>query len=273
MLLVVCKFRDVAAQTWDCISFVGQGCTMLARRQSHMEDNLRERSLTTKQRFRVPMLFSWIAVAVMAAAISPWEVKAEVLVTGNPDSVEVRAEEARADEVLLALGKVFNVRYRTSAEMDRSITGTYRGTLQEVISRVLETYNFIVKNSPESIEVVVLSVRDKGSSLASTTPSATTLPAASPESPLSAEKSAPKRAETASRTPTSDGSALNRVVGAMAKQLQDHLDGEGPSRVPASSSSTPLISRPVTPADIVTLTQSATAQVDLIRRSLERLPR
>lgn len=113
-------------------------------------------SAAAHRRTAIVQLFNRVLIAGGLIAAVPTNVLAEARVEGQPDAVRIEASESSVDEVLSALGTAFNLRYRASTTLDRPISGVYQGTLQRVLARVLEGYDFIVKNASGSIEVVVL---------------------------------------------------------------------------------------------------------------------
>jgi hypothetical protein len=136
-----------------------------------------------------------LILASLIAAV-PASVLAEAKVEGNPDAVRVEARDATVDEVLSAIGTAFNLHYRASTALDLPITGIYEGSLQRVISRVLEGYDFIVKSSPGNIEVVVIK-RDAVGTTAQQNPAAPVFvpPAPSSDAPF-IPRSTPKNGES-----------------------------------------------------------------------------
>jgi hypothetical protein len=91
-------------------------------------------------------------VAVIWAHTAP----AEVGVRGTVAAVQVSADEVPIAEVLTALGNDFAVRYRASVSLDATISGTYQGSLPQVLSRLLHGYDFVLKKEAEAIEVVIV---------------------------------------------------------------------------------------------------------------------
>jgi hypothetical protein len=81
---------------------------------------------------------------------------AEVTVEGDAQAVRIEAREASVEEVLAALVKAFDLRIRSAAALDRRISGTYQGSLDSVISRVLNGYDYVVKHAPVSMNVVIV---------------------------------------------------------------------------------------------------------------------
>jgi len=97
-----------------------------------------------------------LSILAIGATATPSSTRAETHVTGVAEAVRLEANDATVDETLVALGAAFGLRYRASAALDRRITGTYEGPIEHVISRLLMGYNFIVKTSPGSTQVMVL---------------------------------------------------------------------------------------------------------------------
>ena len=82
-------------------------------------------------------------------------VRADVAVTGARDDVRIEVDKAAVEDVMDALGANFGLRYRSTAPLVRRISGTHRGTLERIVARVLDGYDFVVKTGPEGIEVTV----------------------------------------------------------------------------------------------------------------------
>jgi hypothetical protein len=65
-------------------------------------------------------------------------------------------------EVLAALGAAFDLRYRTSIDLNRPVAGTLRGPVSTVISSLLKDYDYVVKSSSaDRIEVIVIKLRER----------------------------------------------------------------------------------------------------------------
>ena len=95
-----------------------------------------------------------LAIFVQALSIGA---RAEVQVTGEPDAIQVEAKEASVEELLAALRKAYGLRYWSSANLSRSVSGTYAGSLQQVVSRMLllQGYDFIAETSAQGTVVAV----------------------------------------------------------------------------------------------------------------------
>jgi hypothetical protein len=109
-----------------------------------------------------------LALAIGLAALLPafvQPVRAEVRVSGQADAVIVEAREASVEEVLAALRASFNLHYRTSGTLNRVMTGTYTGSLQRVIARLLEGHNYVMQSSAGGGELIVVGPGETGSSV------------------------------------------------------------------------------------------------------------
>jgi len=102
--------------------------------------------------------FFTLPVAAMVA-IGATSARADVKVHGDTTAVRIDASQASVSQVLAAIGTTFKIRYRTSTSLDTPINGTYTGSLGEVISRVLNGYNYVVKSQDGPIEITVLGRR------------------------------------------------------------------------------------------------------------------
>jgi hypothetical protein len=95
-----------------------------------------------------------VAVALGASAACA---RAEVSIHGDRAAVHLEASNAQIDEVLSALESTFSIRHRTSVPLDQAISGTYRGPLRRVLSRVLDGFNYYVANTAEGgMEITVV---------------------------------------------------------------------------------------------------------------------
>lgn len=98
----------------------------------------------------VQTILATAVFTLMSAVSTP--VGAETQVVGVPGALSVEAHDTTLQAVLAALG----VRIRTSTDLNRSINGTYKGSLREVITRLLDGCDFFVHKSGNDIEVVVV---------------------------------------------------------------------------------------------------------------------
>ncbi len=92
----------------------------------------------------------------LAATLAPTFVFADVQVRGDRSAVSVVAQNASIEEILINLSSAFDVKLRLTANLEKQLTGTYRGSLQQVLTRVLAGYDFILKFEKGGAVITVL---------------------------------------------------------------------------------------------------------------------
>jgi hypothetical protein len=101
------------------------------------------------------MMVGFLALIVASASVS-----AGVNVQGDLRAVRVVAKQAPLSEVLNALMTNLNLQYDAWISLDGVIDGTYGGAVEDVLSRVLRSYNFVIKTREGAIEVIVVGRAD-----------------------------------------------------------------------------------------------------------------
>jgi hypothetical protein len=92
----------------------------------------------------------------MLAAISGKAAYADLLITGEPDAIHIEAREVPLRQLLDAMQAKFNLHYRTDDALGSPVTGTFNGQLRRVAVRLLEDYDFVMKMTPEGIDVLIM---------------------------------------------------------------------------------------------------------------------
>src|SRR5580700_2724717 len=82
-----------------------------------------------------------------------------VRVRGDMVAVRIDARRTTIADVLSALNAAFDMSYRSSIVLDEEINGTYAGSLRRVISRVLDGYNYVIKQDDAKLAVIILGRR------------------------------------------------------------------------------------------------------------------
>src|SRR5262249_37095861 len=143
------------------------------------------RTLRGSRRFSVRGM---IAVAA-ALAVTSTSLHAEAQVKGSAEAVRIETQNSSIEEILAALGDSFDLRYRSSANLAKQLSRAYEGPLKGVGGRVLEGYDFVLRNNKGKIEITVLGTRGAAPAAAvasnsvkesPTAPAAPTTPAAAP---------------------------------------------------------------------------------------------
>jgi hypothetical protein len=85
--------------------------------------------------------------------------RAEVHVEGSPAAVRITTSQDAIADVLSAVAATFNVGYRSAIPLDAPANAAYSGSFGQVISRLLNGYNYVIKTDQGSTEIVVFGRR------------------------------------------------------------------------------------------------------------------
>jgi hypothetical protein len=150
----------------------------------------------------------------VALAIASTPALAEIQVRGSPEAVTIEARDISVEDILAALSRTFDIDYQSSVDLDKPLHGTYVGPLSRVLTRILQGYNFVLKNDNGSIAITVV-----GTPHAPVATSAPTTVAASggPQAPAPA----PQQSGAPAPVPRASGSTampapVPRAVGSTA---------------------------------------------------------
>ena len=98
-----------------------------------------------------------VAAAVLLCLSLARAAYCDTAVRGSMESVELEARDSSVAEILNALSEALPIHYRTSIELNRAVTGTFKGPALKVISRVLKDYDYVVRrNDADEFEVIVI---------------------------------------------------------------------------------------------------------------------
>ncbi len=143
------------------------------------------------------------AIALGALTIAPTPALADMHVRGSPEAVRIEAKNSSVEEILAALSRAFDMRYRSYASLDKPRSGTYAGPLPLVVMRVLEGYNFVLKTDNGHIVVTVV-----GTNAADTLPGSSGAVQRPAEAALTAQP--PGAVKDAARQPAAASTAFAR---------------------------------------------------------------
>jgi hypothetical protein len=96
-----------------------------------------------------------VAVAALACGAAT-DASAEVRVEGNLNALRVSTSGDTLSDVLSAFGTRLPVKYRTAVPLNAEVNGAYSGSLSQVMSRLLDGYNYVIKNDHEMTEIIIL---------------------------------------------------------------------------------------------------------------------
>ena len=105
-------------------------------------------------------------------ALGPNLAFAETQVRGTPDAVRIEAKNASVDEILIALRNSFGVQFQSSGKLEKQINGTYSGSLQRVLARLLDGSDYVLKTVDGRVELTMLAARQPAAATAAPSPAA-----------------------------------------------------------------------------------------------------
>src|SRR5262249_46994275 len=78
-------------------------------------------------------------------------------VTGTAAKLQLELDNTTVEDALAELTAAFGLKCRCAVPLERRVSGLYTGNINQVLSRLLDGYNFVVKTSPSGeIELIVL---------------------------------------------------------------------------------------------------------------------
>jgi hypothetical protein len=92
---------------------------------------------------------------VLSSASSAGQAVAEVVVDGGRDEMRVSVENDTVGHVLEALSEKGILHYRSAKPLNKAISGSFSGSLGQVVSRILVGFDFVVGYKPKGVEIVV----------------------------------------------------------------------------------------------------------------------
>jgi hypothetical protein len=177
----------------------------------------------------------------------PTITSAEVHVEGSPAAVRVTASRDTISNVLSALAATFNVQYRTAIPLDTAADATYSGSFRQVVSRLLDGYNYVIKaDESKTTEIVVLGKRGEATVPPKAPPEVASVQSKPDESSgnavglcmsmgnvkLSRE---PSKKRVMSRTYTCTGDLARNLKLALERETKETLEGLGRRYAPGGA--------------------------------------
>jgi hypothetical protein len=90
---------------------------------------------------------------------APAVARAEVRIEGSAAAMRVSTNQDTIADVLSALNVAFKLRYRSAVPLSAAADATYSGSVRQVITHLLDGYNYLVKVDQETTEIIVLGHR------------------------------------------------------------------------------------------------------------------
>lgn len=102
-----------------------------------------------------------LATVVLCAPAAPAAAEVRVTDQGGGQLV-IKAHDATVREILEALGQTHAIRFEASEALSRRITGTYAGGLPQVLSRMLDGYDHVIRSTSSGIQIDVVGAAKSG---------------------------------------------------------------------------------------------------------------
>ena len=119
----------------------------------------KECSLHSRSHLMALVRLTAACLATLTITLVSVAVGGEVSVRGDSNGVQIDVKEAKISEVLSELGQQFGIRYSTAVALDAVVDGCYSGSLKQVLARLLDGHNYVMKNNRSALEVVVIGKR------------------------------------------------------------------------------------------------------------------
>ena len=81
--------------------------------------------------------------------------KADVRVDGDLKALQLRASGDSLADVLARFDTLFAVKVRSAVPLSAEINGSYSGSLSQVVARLLDGYNYVIKTDRDLTETIL----------------------------------------------------------------------------------------------------------------------
>ena len=103
--------------------------------------------------------------ALILAVFQNHPVFAQISVQGPAENIRLEARNASVEEILAVLRGRFDLHYR-GTDLRRRVTGTFEGSLREILKHVLDGYDYVIGPVGSNMEVIVLRPGTPGQAVA-----------------------------------------------------------------------------------------------------------
>jgi hypothetical protein len=88
------------------------------------------------------------------------------------DTLVLKTEQVSLKEALDVLASKFAVTYQIPSDLDTRVSGTYTGTLNQVLARLFDGFNYMITRTDERTDIIVLGPSGGGTQLTPVLPAA-----------------------------------------------------------------------------------------------------
>jgi hypothetical protein len=104
-------------------------------------------------------LLGCLVVSGTLLAVHAAPATADVIVSGDANTLRLKVRRASVEEVLGALAKVVSLRFSVRPNPGRHIDGDFEGPLPHVLSRVLNGHDYMIRYSANGASAAILSAK------------------------------------------------------------------------------------------------------------------
>ena len=94
--------------------------------------------------------------ALVAWCLSGGPSAAEVRLSGTPDRIVLKTNDATMPEILAALHSAFDLEVKLNGTTARRFTGTYFGSARQVLSRLLAGEDYVFRSAADGMSIILL---------------------------------------------------------------------------------------------------------------------
>lgn len=115
---------------------------------------------------RKPLLLQIVMTLLLTWCLSGESAEAQVCLSGTPERVVLTTNDATLAEILTELRSVFDVEIKLQGGTARKFTGTYIGSVRQVLSRLLRGEDYVLRSTAEGIGMLLLGMSASNSAAA-----------------------------------------------------------------------------------------------------------
>jgi hypothetical protein len=105
------------------------------------------------ERLTAAVVAAFVVAAMLGMTLG--ETSAKTNIEGKSDAISLTAEDAPIGEVLAAFSAKFGLIYTPAPGLNLTVAGTYSGTLQQVLTRILDGCDYVASYSGDKIELTI----------------------------------------------------------------------------------------------------------------------
>lgn len=119
--------------------------------------------------FKRRHVITQLAAIGLASVVAATSAKADVMVSGTADSLELTATQSTVKEALQRLSSSYGLELHGVDELDEPLSGSFRGSLSSVVDQLLAPHNHFMRPEGAGLALFVTDAKPKAMTAASAT--------------------------------------------------------------------------------------------------------